>query len=93
MKYCCESNECSHWFIAIIGGKSIGHCVDWWATQLQIESNQIQIGQQKAIESFRNEMVKPNPALLAIFQFIAKRMEKQKIIDKHESRKQLDKEG
>lgn len=63
----CIREECEHYLefpmefkdsegIATI--KTVGKCVDWWNAKLKMEGNKISIGQQQAIESFRNEMVK-----------------------------------
>ena len=98
MKYCCQSNECSHWIELpmVEQGKEtpkiVGHCVDWFQVQLQWDNNRIQIGQQSAIESFRNEMARPNPAMVALVNILSGAMNKKRIIFEHETQKLLEKE-
>lgn len=81
----CITKECSHWLELpmenLSSGKVVieGHCLDYWKVKLQLENNKIMTGQQQAIESFRNEMIKPNPGIVALINLLAKMTERKKI--------------
>ncbi len=93
VKYCIESEElCSHYLIFPMEYqtgevRNFGRCADWWNAKLQLEANKQSIGLQAAVESFRNEMVKPNPGLLSIAKIFREELEKKRIILEYKTEK------
>ena len=94
----CIKHEC-HWFIQLQGtNPNTGQPTDeWgcavaWLPVLLIESAKETRQAAAAIESFRNEMVKPNPALLVIAQSLRQLQPRQEPIPSEPSLIQIGQE-
>jgi len=98
MKYCCQSSrECSHWIelpMVDFGKKTpkiIGHCTDWFDTQLKWDNNRIQVGQQKSMDSIRNRIADSNRIAAKVIQFIAEAITRKQIIMEYKTKELLEK--